>query len=108
MKSWNLPDVIWKSIEFQFFPEFVHPTNIPTEILDNTTVLYFAHLCYDIYRNKLEHELHTTFLDEYKQLLNLEKYSVVDIAYRLVLPSLNKKINSLPMSLKQLIAKQTK
>ncbi len=108
LKSWNLPDVIWKSIEFQLFPEFVHPTNIPAEILDNTTILYFSHLCYDIYRNKLEHELHTTFLDEYKQLLNLEKYSVVDIAYRLVLPNLNKKINSLPMSLKQLIVKQTK
>lgn len=103
LKSWNLPDVIWKSIEFQFFPEFAHPTNIPTEIIDNTTVLYLSHLCYDIYQNKSEHELHTTFLDEYKQLLNLEKYSIVDIAYKLVLPSLNKKINSLPMSLRQLI-----
>ena len=108
LKSWNLPDVIWKSIEFQFFPEFAYPANIPTEILDNTTILYLSHLCYDIYQNKSEHELHTTFLDEYKQLLNLEKYSIVDIAYKLVLPNLNKKINSLPISLRQLMAEQTK
>ena len=108
LKSWNLPNVIWKSIEFQSFPEFAHPTNIPAEILDNTAVLYLSHLCYDIYQNKLEHELHTTFLDEYKQLLNLEKYSVVDIAYGHVLPSLSKKINSLPMSLRKLIVEQTK
>ena len=108
LKSWNLPDVVWKSIEFQFFPEFSPPNNIPEEIRDNVTVLYISHLCYEIYQGKSEKELPTTFLDEYKQLLSLEKYSVVDIAYRHVLPSLGKKINSLPVPLRQLIGKQTK
>ncbi|RZB31155.1 MAG: hypothetical protein SRB2_04680 [Desulfobacteraceae bacterium Eth-SRB2] len=108
LKSWNLPDVVWKSIEFQFFPEFSPPNNIPEEIRDNVTVLYISHLCYEIYQGKSEKELPITFLDEYKQLLSLEKYSVVDIAYRHVLPSLGKKINSLPLPLRQLIGKQTK
>lgn len=108
LKSWNLPAVVWKSIEFQFFPEFSPPNNIPEEIRDNVTVLYISHLCYEIYQGKSEKELPITFLDEYKQLLGLEKYSVVDIAYRHVLPSLGKKINSLPVPLRQLIGKQTK
>ena len=108
LKSWNLPSVVWKSIEFQFFPEFSPPNNIPEEIRDNVTVLYISNLCYEIYQGKSEKELPITFLDEYKQLLSLEKYSVVDIAYKHVLPSLGKKINSLPVSLRQLIGKQTK
>jgi HD-like signal output (HDOD) protein len=108
LKSWNLPDVVWKSIEFQFFPEFSPPNNIPEEIRDNVTVLYISHLCYEIYQGKSEKELPITFLDEYKQLLSLEKYSVVDIAYRHVLPSLGKKIKSLPVPLRQLIGKQAK
>jgi len=108
LKSWNLPSVVWKSIEFQFFPEFSPPNNIPEEIRDNVTVLYISHLCYKIFQGKSEKELPITFLDEYKQLLSLEKYSVVDIAYKHVLPSLGKKINSLPVPLRQLIEKQTK
>jgi HD-like signal output (HDOD) protein len=106
LKSWNLPDVVWKSIEFQFYPEFSPPNNIPEEIRDNVTVLYVSRLCYEVYQGKSEKELPITFLDEYTQLLNLDKYSVVDIAHRHVLPSLSKKINSLPVPLRKLIGKQ--
>jgi HD-like signal output (HDOD) protein len=108
LKSWNLPDVVWKSIEFQFFPEFSLPNNIPEEIRNNVTVLYISHLCYEIYQGKSEKELPTTFLDEYKRLVSLEKYSLVDIAYKHVLPNLDKNVKSLPLPLRQLIEKQTK
>jgi HD-like signal output (HDOD) protein len=108
LKSWNLPHVVWKSIEFQFFPEFSPPSNIPEEIRDNVTILYISHLCYEIYQGKSEKELPTTFLDEYKRLLNLEKYSVVDVAHRYLLSKLAKNVNVLPAKLRQLIEKQTK
>jgi len=108
LKSWNLPDVVWKSIEFQFFPEFSLPNNIPEEIRNNVTVLYISHLCYEIYQGKSEKELPTTFLDEYKRLLSLQKYSLVDIANKHVLPNLDKNVKSLPLPLRQLIEKQIK
>ncbi len=108
LKSWNLPDVVWKSIEFQFFPEFSLPNNIPEEIRNNVTILYISHFCYEIYQGKSEKELPTTFLDEYKQLLSLQKYSLADIANKHVLPNLDKNVKSLPLSLRQLIEKQIK
>lgn len=108
LKSWNLPDVVWKSIEFQFFPEFSLPNNIPEEIRNNVTILYISHLCYEIYQGKSEKELPTTFLDEYKQLLSLQKYSLADIANKHVLPNLDKNVKSLPLPLRQLIEKQIK
>ncbi|MGD2028804.1 MAG: HDOD domain-containing protein [Desulfobacterales bacterium] len=106
LKSWNLPDVVWKSIEFQFFPEFSSPNNIPGEIRNNVTVLYISNLCYEIYQGKSEKELPTTFLDEYKQLLNLKNYSLIDIANRHVFPSLKKNLKSLPLPIRQLLEKQ--
>jgi len=108
LKSWNLPDVVWNSIEFQFFPEFSLPNNIPEEIRNNVTILYISHLCYEIYQGKSEKELPTTFLDEYKQLLSLQKYSLADIANKHVLPNLDKNVKSLPLPLRQLIEKQIK
>jgi HD-like signal output (HDOD) protein len=106
LKSWNLPDVVWKSIEFQFFPEFSSPNNIPGEIRNNVTVLYISNLCYEIYQGKSEKELPTTFLDEYRQLLNLKNYSLIDIANRHVFPSLKKNLKSLPLPIRQLLEKQ--
>ncbi len=107
LKSWSLPDAVWKSIEYQFYPEFVLPNNIPSGIRDNIAILYIAHLCYEYYQGKTEEQLSTTFLSEYKQFLKLEQYELSDIARYIVLPGLAKNINSLPATLRKLVQKQT-
>ena len=103
LRTWNLPQTVWKSIEYQFYPEFSPTSNVPDEVLENVTVLYLAHACYYFLQNSPEEELPTPFLDEYLRLLKWEKFSVHDIIYNLVLPSLRKRIDVLPKSLAKLL-----
>jgi len=106
LKSWALPDIVWKSVKYQRYPEFAPPHNILPEIRDNIAILYVAHLCYEHYLGKDEEQLPTTFLPEYKQMLNLGQYDLAGIAHQVVLPALEKKIKSLPIPLKKLVRKQ--
>ncbi len=106
LKSWNLPELVWKSIEFQSYPEFTPPNNIPEDVRSIVAMLYIAHLCYENFNGKAEDELSIVFFPEYKDLLNLEKYSLWDISQEIILPALRKKMTTLPASLRNLIQKQ--
>jgi CRP-like cAMP-binding protein len=108
LKAWNLPDVLWKSVEYQTYPEFSSPQNIPEEIRYNVTLLYLSHLCYDLFQGKKERELPTTFLDEYIELTNWKGLTLEDIARNRLLPALMKKSQTYPLPLRQLIEEQTK
>jgi len=103
LKEWNLPDVVWQSIKFQFYPEFSLPANVPADIRLNVAVLYLAHLCNEFLRGNTAHDLPTLFLDQYLLLLNWGKLSVPDITQRFVLPDLIRKWQSLPQFLRELI-----
>ena len=107
LKEWNLPDVLWKSVEFQSYPEFSSPHNIPEELRYNVTLLYLSHLCYDLFQGKNKKELSTIFFDEYIELTNWQGNTLEEIAREQLLPAMMKKINTYPLPLRQLIEKQT-
>ena len=105
LKEWNLPDVVWQSIEFEFYPEFSLPANVPADIRLNVAILYLAHLCNEFLRGNTAYNLPSLFLDQYLLLLNWEKFSVPDITQRFVLSDLIRKWHSLPQFLRELIEK---
>ena len=107
LKEWNLPDVLWKCVEFQSYPEFSSPHHIPEELRYNVTLLYLSHLCYELFKDKKEKELSTTFLDEYIKLTNWQGLTLDEIARERLLPAMKKKSNTYPLPLRQLIEKQT-
>ena len=107
LKEWNLPDVLWKSVEFQAYPEFSSPHNIPEELRYNITLLYLSHLCYNLFQGKKENELSTTFFDEYIELTNWQGLTLDEIARERLLPAMVKKSKTYPLPLRQLIEKQT-
>ncbi len=107
LKSWNLPDVIWKTVGFQSYPEFSPPSNIDGEIRNNVILLYMAHLCYEVFQEHTKDALSTAFLEEHSQQLNLKGFPVADIARECVLPGLKNNIHTLPASFRQLLEKQT-
>ena len=107
LKEWNLPDVLWKSVEFQSYPEFSSPHHIPDELRYNVTLLYLSHLCYDLFQGKKEQKLSTTFFDEYIELTNWQGLTLEEIARKRLLPAMVKKSNTYPLPLRQLIEKQT-
>lgn len=107
LKEWNLPDVLWKSVEFQSYPEFSSPHHIPEELRYNVTLLYLSHLCYDLFQGKKELKLSTTFFDEYIELTNWQGLTLDEIARERLLPAMVKKSKTYPLPLRQLIEKQT-
>ena len=103
LKKWNLPDVVWQSIEFQFYPEFSLPAKVPADIRINVAILYVAHLCSEFLQGHTVYDLPTLFLDQYLLLLNWERLSVADITQKFVLPDLIRKRQSLPQFFRELL-----
>ena len=106
LKEWNLPDILWKSVEFQSYPEFSSPHHVPEELRYNVTLLYLSHLCYDLFQGKIDQKLSTTFLDEYIELTNWQGLTLEEIARERLLPAMVKKSSTYPLPLRQLIEKQ--
>jgi hypothetical protein len=105
LKEWNLPDIVWQSVQFQFYPEFSLPVNVPADIRLNVAILHLAHLCNECLRGHTAYDLPTLFLDQYLLLLKWEKLSVPDITQKFVLSDLIRKWQSLPQFLRELIEK---
>jgi HD-like signal output (HDOD) protein len=103
LETWNLPEVLWRTVEFMPYPEFSTPDNIPEELRNNVILLYLAHLSYDLFLGRPGNTLPTSFLDENKRLIGLKDYSLYEIAKRCALPGLLQKITSLPAPLRKLI-----
>ena len=108
LNEWNLPDVLWQSVEFQSNPEFSSPHHVPEELIHNVALLYLSHLCYDLFQGKKEQELPITFFDEYIALTNWKELTLNEIALSRLLPALVKKHKTYPLPLRQLIDKQIK
>jgi HD-like signal output (HDOD) protein len=105
LKKWNLPEVVWKSVAFQRYPEFSLPSKVPREILPNVALLCMAHICYLIFEGLTEEELPPAFIEEYKDVLKWRRFSLSHIAREVILPGLIKKQNTFPSSFRELIAK---
>lgn len=104
LKEWNLPEVAWKTLAFQRYPEFSPPSRVPTDVQENAAILYLAHLCYEFYNGERE-RTPTMFLNDYRRLLKWGAYTVEDIALKLVLPLLMKKLNSFPSTFRCVLSR---
>ena len=103
LKKWNIPNTVFKSIEYQGFPEFFPPTEIPDEYRENVAILYIAHLCYEYLKGKEEKELLSAFLDEYMKLLNLPEMPFLQLLKDHIMPTLYKKSNSYPENVRKFL-----
>lgn len=105
LKTWNLPDRLWQCVEFQSYPEFSSPENVPEDIQENVAILYFSHLLYDLYRSQPEEELPKTFFLEYLPILRWQGHSLNDISKKILLPELAKNMKKFPTPLRLLLKK---
>ncbi len=103
LRKWNVPNTVYKSIEYQCFPEFFPPTEIPDEYRENVAILYIAHLCYEYLKGKEEEELLSAFLDEYIKLLNLPEIPFLQLFNDHIMPTLFKKSNSYPENVRKFL-----
>lgn len=103
LKTWNLPESIWQTIEYQDFPEFAPPEKIPGTHLSAIAVIYLARLCHQRLNKVSQTRLPTLFLNDYLSLLNWNGLSLNSLVNEKVVPTLRKKGNALPASLAQLL-----
>ncbi len=101
LKRWGLPDVICQSLRYQYYPDFLPPSDIPEEYQENIAALHIAHLCYEYLKGKDEIELPVAFLGEYMHVLKLPESSLPELVRKKVLPALNKKKKTFPENVKQ-------
>jgi HD-like signal output (HDOD) protein len=103
LNKWNVPDNVYKSIEYQRFPEFFPPTEIPDEFRENSAILYIAHICYEYSKGKREEELPLAFVDEYIKLLGFSEMSLSQLLKNHIMPALYKKSNSYPENVRKFL-----
>lgn len=105
LRDWNLPDIIWESSAFQTYPEFSTPENIPNTVIKQVTILYIAHLCYDVFRGQPQSQLPTIFLRDYFAIMNWPQTTLNEIIEDPLLPALIKNYKTFPAPMRLLLKK---
>jgi HD-like signal output (HDOD) protein len=96
LDTWNTPGIICQSVEYQPYPQFCPPEEIPEECRESVAILYVAHLCFDCLSGKQGDEFMHTFSEEYMNIIDFSNYSIEDLVSRHILPSLIRKIDVFP------------
>lgn len=96
LDEWNTPAIICRSVEYQPYPPFCPPEEIPEDCRESVAVLYIAHLCFDYLSVKKEEDHTQAFLEEYMGAIDLSNYTIENLVSRHILPSLRRKIDVFP------------
>ncbi|MBI2875855.1 MAG: HDOD domain-containing protein [Candidatus Tectomicrobia bacterium] len=101
LKEWNIPEAVCLSVEYQRYPEFAPPEEIPAECREAIAIFYIAHLCYEYLQGIDEKDLPLAFLEEYFQLLKFPEDSLPRFLKKRLLPPLSKKLPTFPERVRQ-------
>jgi HD-like signal output (HDOD) protein len=109
LKKWNLPASIHQSVEYQSYPDFSPPSEVPPECTENVAILHMAHLCLDyLSRGPHDGKIKTPggpYTDLYMKSLNIAEKSPAEFIEKHVLPDLCKKLGTFPVSVKHFLEK---
>ncbi len=103
LAQWNIPKQICYTIEYQAWPAFRQPADIPSDQKENIALLYVAHAVYDHLANRALDALDHPFLDEYLRLLGFDCPGIAEISRDIVLEGLRRKSQRLPDFVRKLI-----
>jgi HD-like signal output (HDOD) protein len=104
LRTWEFPENIIKIIEYQYDPEFSHPDNIADEYKYETSILYMAHICYDLLMG--EETMSTIFIDDYMAVLGMKQKDYREFYQQKVFPVLVKNQKRLPDKICHLLQEQ--
>ncbi len=96
LEQWNIPKQICQTIEYQAWPAFCPPAEIPPERKVNIALLYIAHAVYDFLNGTPINALDHPFLGDYLRLLGFISFGIDEISRDFVLQGLRAKSQRLP------------
>lgn len=102
LRTWNIPDIICETIEYQNFPRFSPPSEIPCPYREPIAILYFAHSIYDCIREEAAPGREYPFLAQCKDFLGLGDKSF-DMVTENVMKNLKIKLQVLPEEVKKFV-----
>jgi HD-like signal output (HDOD) protein len=104
LKSWKLPENIWKTIEYQSYPNYTLPEETPEDIRTNVIILYLARLCFDYLKGFNEEDLPMLFYYEHLASINLEILPFPVFVNKIMIPFIDQRKNTLPTILHELLS----
>jgi HD-like signal output (HDOD) protein len=96
LKEWNIPKQICQTIEFQAYPAFCPPAEVPSDQRANIALLYIAHAAGEFLNKTPVEASDHPYLRDYLRLLKFESAGIEQIARQNVLQGLMAKPQRLP------------
>jgi HD-like signal output (HDOD) protein len=106
LKDWQLPELIYETVQFQSYPELLPPNSIPARHRTNIAVLHLAHRCLERIRN--QQALATPNpcpCRDYLAELECRDQSVDDFLFGRLLPDISSRNPVLPLALQDMLQK---
>jgi HD-like signal output (HDOD) protein len=103
LEQWSIPKQICQTVEYQAYPAFCPPAEVPSDQKINIAILYIAHAASDYLNNRSVDILSHPFLDDYLRLLRFDG-GIERVAKHNLLESLRAKSNRLPDFVRKRIA----
>jgi len=96
LEQWNIPKPVCQTIEYQAWPAFCPPAQVPSDQKENIALLYIAHAVYDHLDNRPGDVLDHPFLNDYLRLTGFVSFGIDEISRDFVLPGLRARLQRLP------------
>lgn len=103
LRHWEIPELVCRTLEYQNFPEFVPPEDIPEDIRKHVAILYIAHLCHDYVAGKPESGTSSVFLEYYLAELAIGAVDIPSFVHNTLMPCLAKRQSPLPKTVKKFL-----
>ncbi|MGC8491063.1 MAG: HDOD domain-containing protein [Syntrophobacteraceae bacterium] len=103
LKQWNIPTRICQTIEYQAYPTFCPPSEIPSDQKINIALLYVAHVACDHISKGPTQQFEHPYLDEYLRLLKFNQGGIEPVVKEHILRGLSAKSAWLPDFVRKLL-----
>jgi HD-like signal output (HDOD) protein len=105
LKEWQLPEVIYESVQYQSYPELLPPSSIPARHRTNIAVLHLAHRCLERIRGQQPTAANPCPCRDYLAELGCRDQSVDDFLFGKLLPDISDRNPTLPLALQDMLQK---
>jgi HD-like signal output (HDOD) protein len=96
LKQWNIPKQVCQTIEYQAYPAFCPPAEIPSDQKINIALLYVGHAACDHLNSGPADALDHPYLDDYLRLLRFGSRGIDQILKNNILQGMRTKLHRLP------------
>ena len=101
LKTWALPEVIWRTISLSDNPQHTPPSELADEIRYPLAILHIAHHLHNLKFNTDTNEV-ALFLEEYLESLGWAGETLESVWESAIVPGLRKRRNTLPVSMREI------